>query len=381
MTTPQSDPTPESVLSNYLALQAVKGLGSVRLARLLRHFETIEQIFSAGQSELEAVLQCRWPGLQHQLQAAPPARMVDATMDWLEADHHHFIDWRHPLYPPLLREISDPPIGLYVSGDPVCLSSPGLGVVGSRNPSAAGAEHAHRFGRALVDSGLLVTSGMALGVDTAAHQGALSTAGDRVTLAVMGTGLDQVYPAKNRKLAQQLVERGAMISEFPLGSPPLADHFPRRNRIISGLSLGVLVVEAAPRSGSLITARLAAEQGREVFAIPGSIDAPQSRGCHALIRSGAKLVETIWDIAEELGSLVELSAQISLPPATKYDDGISPESGSLLIALGYEPVSVDALVERTGLTSDVISSMLLQLELQQLVSQTSGGRYMRQTNR
>lgn len=362
-------------LRQYLALVQIKQLGSTRLARLLHHFGSIDRLHAATTAELEQVIGRSWPGLHAMLHADPDERLLDQTLDWLEADHHHVVFWEHPHYPLLLKEIPDPPAMLYVSGQPEYLSLPAMALVGSRNPTPAGVEHAEDFARTLAEAGLIIISGMALGIDGAAHRGALSVKAP--TVAVVGTGLDQVYPARHRKLASDIVAGGAMVSEFPLGTEPRADHFPRRNRIISGLSLGVLVVEAAPKSGSLITARLAADQGREVFALPGSINSPQSKGCHALIRQGGKLVETVTDILEELGPLAAFSIQVADAAKPQQEVSIPSEFRPLLGAMGHEPASVDSLIERTGLTADVISSMLLQMELQQLVSQCSGGRYMR----
>ncbi|NHZ69869.1 MAG: DNA-protecting protein DprA, partial [Thermotogales bacterium] len=288
-----------------------------------------------------------------------------------------------PGYPALLKEIPDPPALLFVHGDPDYLNQPQLAVVGSRNPSHDGAALAREFSAHLASSGLTITSGLATGIDGAAHQGALQAGGG--TVAVTGTGLDRVYPAKHRQLAHQIAENGALVSEFPPGTLPLPENFPRRNRIISGLSLGTLVVEAALRSGSLITAHAALEQGREVFAIPGSIHNPLARGCHALIREGAKLVETGDHILEELASLVTLCL-------SQANDGVTPKSAAgisenpanldaeyfnLLDLMGYEPVSVDQLVQRSGLTPEQVSSMLLLLELENHVNSSPGGRYSR----
>jgi DNA processing protein len=362
-------------LCRYLALAQVKGLGTSRLARLFQHFNTMDAILAASAAELESTLGRSWPGLHAAISGPPDEHAIEQTLSWLEAEHHQLITWEDAAYPPLLREIPDPPVLLYVSGEASYLSRPAIAIVGSRNPSPAGVEHAQRFGRALAESGFVITSGMALGVDAAAHRGALSVPAP--TVAVVGTGLDQVYPARHRKLATEIVAHGTMVSEFPLGMGPRPDHFPRRNRIISGLSAGVMVVEAAPRSGSLITARLALEQGREVFAIPGSIDSPRSRGCHMLLKSGAKLVETLADITEELGALGTFSLQSRSAEPSHCEARMPANYAPLLTAMGYEPASVDTLIERTGLTADVISSMLLQMELQQLVSQCNGGRYMR----
>lgn len=297
---------------------------------------------------------------------------------WLAEPNHHLITLSDPRYPRLLREIPDPPAALYVIGDPDLLSATQLGIVGSRNPTPGGSETAHAFASYLTQSGLTITSGLAMGVDAAAHRGALGAGGK--TIAIAGTGLDRVYPARHRELAHEIAAQGALISEFALGTPALAHNFPRRNRIISGLSLGVLVVEAALQSGSLITARLAAEQGREVFAIPGSIHNPLARGCHALIRQGAKLVETAADILEELGPMAQITA-----PARQTDgagnitSGLGVEAMTLLDCLGFDPTPVDSLIERSGLTPEAVSSMLLVLELQGHVVAAPGGHYTRVT--
>ena len=263
---------------------------------------------------------------------------------------------------------------LHVIGDRRLLSTPQLAIVGSRNPSPMGQENARAFAKSLAGAGLVITSGMALGIDGAAHRGALEAGGK--TIAVAGTGLDRVYPSRHRDLAHDIAKHGALVSEYPLGMPPRPENFPVRNRLISGLSLGTLVVEAALRSGSLITARLATEQGREVFAIPGSIHSPQAKGCHALIRQGAKLVESAQDILEELGPLASVATH------AVYDNAVSvcqldPPTAALLKQIGHDPVSVDALIERSGLTADVVSSMLLQMELNGLVSNCPGGKVQR----
>ena len=276
----------------------------------------------------------------------------------------------------MLKEIADPPSILYVQGDIELLSQWKIAIVGSRNPSRSGRDTAFEFGCFLAQGDIAICSGMAMGIDAAAHQGALSGRGK--TIAVVGTGLDRIYPAKHRDLAHDIVENGLMISEFPLGTPPRPENFPRRNRIISGLSLGTLVVEAATKSGSLITARQALEQGREVFAIPGSIHNPLARGCHQLIREGAKLVETASDIIEELGAL----AAVSLPTAASFeadksDHELDGDYQVLLDCLAYDPIEVDSLIQQSGLTADAVSSMLLLLELQGQVESLPGGRYVR----
>jgi DNA processing protein len=285
-----------------------------------------------------------------------------------------------PAYPPLLRQINDPPMVLFVRGEVNLLTQPLLAMVGSRNPSIEGKRNAEEFAAYLARCGLGIVSGMAMGIDAASHRGALKSGG--ATIAVWGTGLDKPYPPSHRDLAEEIAQRGLLVSEFPPGTPPLPYNFPRRNRIISGLCVGTLVVEAAQTSGSLITARLASEQGREVFAIPGSIHNPLAHGCHRLIREGAKLVESAGDILEELAPLLKLepaNAVDALPMAADTTD--DPEYRLLLNSMDHAPTSIDSLVERTGLTPDVVSSMLLMLELQGQVEATPGGHYSRVTKR
>jgi DNA processing protein len=299
--------------------------------------------------------------------------------DWLSQPNHYFLPVSDERYPARLRQISSPPRGLYVVGDPEVLGTAQLAIVGSRNPTPTGLDNAQAFAETLARSGLTITSGLALGIDAAAHRGALEAGG--LSVAVCGTGLDRVYPARHRDLARRIAEHGALVSEFPPGTPPLPENFPRRNRIISGLSLGVLVVEAARESGSLITAKQATAQGREVFAIPGSIHNPLSRGCHRLIREGAKLVEEANDVLEEIGPLLPVEAVPSRE--TRTDAGAIPDLDGdyreLMNALGHEPARVDHLVERTGLAADAVASMLLILELRGIVQQAPGGSYLRKS--
>jgi len=312
----------------------------------------------------------------------PDQEALRKDLDWLaQGDNHHLLSLGHADYPPRLAAIADPPPVLFVLGDPQLLNSPAVAMVGSRNPTPNGREDAQAFASYLARCGLVVISGLAEGVDGAAHEGALQANGP--TVAVCGTGLDRVYPARHRELAHRIARTGALISEFPLGTPPLARNFPRRNRIVSGLALGVLVVEAALRSGSLITARQAMEQGREVFAIPGSIHNPLARGCHALIRQGAKLVETGADILEELASQLDFDIHPSPAPAqfTESFDDLDEKTRHVLAVMGYESVTVDTLVERSGLTAEAVSSMLLVMEIQGVVASAPGGLYYRQTKR
>jgi DNA processing protein len=350
----------------WLALIRAPGLGPASLLPWLRQGQDPRQLLDSPPQPLRAVL------------ADIPWQRVDDDLVWLAAPRNHLIPWDSPDYPGLLRDIPDPPLALFVHGDPQVLSLPQLAVVGSRNPSSGGQQTARDFARYLASAGLAITSGLAVGIDAAAHQGALDAGG--ATVAVTGTGLDRVYPARHRDLAHRIADQGALVSEFAPGTPPLPGNFPRRNRIISGLAVGTLVVEAALRSGSLITARLAAEQGREVFAIPGSIHNPLARGCHALIRQGAKLVETADDIAEELSAL--LGGLIAEGPLQRDQAGAcealqDPEYRQLLEAMGHDPVTVDGLVARTGFSAEAVSSMLLLLELEGHVSSSPGGFFVR----
>jgi DNA processing protein len=303
---------------------------------------------------------------------------------WLAGPSRRLVTWGGADYPPLLAAIPDPPLVLFVEGTAAALSLPQLAVVGSRNPTALGRDTAEQFAAHLAAAGLAITSGLALGIDAAAHRGALAAGGS--TIAVMGCGPDAVYPRAHAGLAAEIAASGALVTDLPTGTPPLKQHFPRRNRIISGLSVGTLVVEAALQSGSLITARLAAEQGREVFAIPGSIHNPMARGCHRLIRQGAKLVETADDIFTELGALVATLRAGARDGATSAEATDAQEvSGPaldkdyeiLLDALGFAPAGIDTLVARTGLAADAVASMLLILELDGRVAQQPGGTFCR----
>ncbi|MDJ0701013.1 MAG: DNA-processing protein DprA [Woeseiaceae bacterium] len=290
-------------------------------------------------------------------------------------ERHHTIRLGDDDYPELLARIPDPPELLYVLGDIDALHMPSIAIVGSRNPTRGGVRNAHDFASHLGKTGFTIVSGLAQGIDTAAHRGALDAGAP--TVAFLGTGVDRVYPAANRDLAHEIAASGALVSEFPLGTQPQAWHFPRRNRLISGASLGTLVIEAARRSGSLITARLAGEQGREVFALPGSIHNPLVRGCHQLIRSGAKLVETADDILTELAPLVGHLLQTTGETAAKPDREVTrdPDYVRLLEVIGHDPLSVETLAEQSGLTIEQVSSMLLILELDGKVEALSGGRY------
>jgi len=360
-------------LECWLRLSRAPGIGSGALIALLETFDSPENIAGASHAQLAKVLGNNEAAL-FAITDKPDIERYEKDVEWLAEKDSHLISILDSAYPDLLREIPDPPALLYIKGNPAVLSLPQLAVVGSRNPTHDGLENARAFAGTLAPAGLLVTSGMALGIDSAAHNGALEGGGN--TIAVTGTGVDRIYPSRNHALAHRIVEQGALVSEYPLATPPLRENFPKRNSIISGLSLGVLVVEAALRSGSLITARLATEQGREVFAIPGSIHSPQSKGCHQLIRQGAKLVETATDIVEELGSLVETLRQVSEKSPVVANKG-KTANFELLEYLGFDPIDVNTLVERSGLTPEVISSMLLEMELAGHIQVCAGGKIQR----
>ena len=311
--------------------------------------------------------------------AAPTA----AELAWLESSGHHLLPFTDPRFPQLLRSLPGCPIALYVDGDVDVLGDPQRAIVGSRNPSAQGRDTAFEFAAYLSQVGLTITSGLAEGIDSQAHRGALSAHG--FTVAVLGSGADVIYPRGNRGLAAEVARHGALISEFPLGTPPRREHFPQRNRLIAGLTLGTLVVEAASRSGSLVTARHAGEFGREVFAIPGSIHNPVARGCHQLIRQGAKLTESAADILAELNFSPYLdprpAALSSRNQRPVLDSGMDKDHKILLDALGFDPTDLDALVVRTGFKPEALSSMMLILELEGHVQAAPGGRYSRVARR
>lgn len=360
-------------LACQLALLRTPGVGPVTFHNVTAKYAALSQLFDAPQRAKDLS-----PQLQQAL-SSPDWDQVSADLDWLNQPDRFVIPLADDRYPTLLKHITDPPPLLFVQGDVSLLNAWQLAIVGSRNPSASGRESAYAFAEYLVAGQLIITSGLAMGIDAAAHQGAL--AGGGKTIAVVGTGLDRVYPAKHRDLAHQIVANGALVSEFPLGTPPKAENFPRRNRIISGMSLGTMVVEAAIRSGSLITARMAMEQGREVFAMPGSIHNPLARGCHRLIREGAKLVESAEDIIEELAALAGVTAPPQEIKSTAKTAAALSENDSeyqlLFENMGFDPIHIDELIARSGLTADAVSSMLLLLELQGRVSALPGGKYSR----
>jgi DNA processing protein len=329
---------------------------------------------------------------------APFEQRLAAALAWLDAgDDRHVVTLADPAYPPALLQTADPPLLLYVHGRLQLLRQPALAIVGSRHPTAQGRDNARAFARALAERGYVVVSGLARGIDGAAHEGALlaAEAGGLpagVTIAVVGTGLDSVYPTAHRELAARIAAAGAVVSEYPPGVPPLAEHFPQRNRIIAGLTLGTLVVEAAMPSGSLITARLASEAGREVFAIPGSIHAPQSKGCHALIKQGAKLVESAADVIDELRGMAGRTRALPfgddaagagaaepLGPGADAADAhaADPRFAALLDALGHDPVTLDALLARTGWPAAELNARLRELELEDRVARLPGGLFQR----
>jgi DNA processing protein len=370
-------------LEAWVTLLRAPGLGPRGLRQLIGAFGSASAVLDAPAARLADV---GVPQPARAFIARPDRARIEADLDWLAEPGRHLICCDSEDFPALLAQSPQPPAALWVAGDPDLLWHPQLAVIGSRNPTATGRDHAHAFAATLARSGLVITSGLADGIDGEAHRAAL--AAGRPTVAVIGAGPDIAYPRKHRGLQAEIAAAGAVVSEFPPGVEPRPEHFPRRNRIIAGLSLGTLVVEASLRSGSLITARLASEAGREVFALPGSIHNPLARGCHRLIRDGARLVETAEEIIEalaplaaELGSL--LRARLETADARpqdhrrRADEADDPDYRRLLDALGHDPASVDELVERSGLTVEAVSSMLLLLELQGRVASEGGGRYVR----
>lgn len=357
-------PDPETFA--WLRLGLVAELTHAGLRKLLSTHSSPEAICAAGRTALARSVA---DDVAAAIVRGPDPERLDTALRWLDDPANRVITLADDAYPRLLLEISDPPPLLYVKGNPDLLDHAALAVVGSRNATQQGRANAEAFSRELSAGGFTIVSGLALGIDAAAHLGGLAAASSSV--AVVGTGLDIVYPARNRDLAHRLAEEGALVSEFALGTPALASNFPRRNRLISGLSRGCLVVEAALKSGSLITARYALEQGREVFAIPGSIHSSLSKGCHLLLKQGAKLAESSQDILEELGASVQGRV------ATIEPDDEGTEDNPVLAALGYDPLDLDALCQRSGLTPESASAMLLILELEGVVSRLPGGKFQR----
>lgn len=358
-------------LRAWLALSLIQGLGGEGARKLLKTFGSPEAIFSASSSSLLPFVK---PSIASELANGIDDAVVNPAFDWLEDTHNHIVTLADSDYPQPLLNIPDPPLLLYVKGRIDLLNKISLAIVGSRHATPQGMANATSFSQSISEIGLCVISGMAHGIDAAAHREALLHQGS--SIAIVGTGLDRIYPSSNRDLAHALAISGALISEFPLGMPPLAANFPRRNRIISGMSVGCLVVEASLQSGSLITARLALEQGREVFAIPGSIHSPQSKGCHRLIKQGAKLVESAQDILEELGHIVPMNDGSLGSQLIANCTCANPEL-TLLDHLGFDPVDIDALLIRSGLTMTELSAMLLALELDGIIAVQPGGLYQR----
>ena len=359
-------------LASWLQLALTPGLSPAAIRGLLGRFGLPQNVLAGKKSELAGFVSA---ASLEALESTAVAEAVARTLAWADAPGHFIVTLADDDYPRALLEIPDPPTLLYASGRLELLSRTSLAVVGSRNSTAQGENNAEVFSKALSDTGLTIVSGLAMGIDTAAHLGGL--AGPGSTIAVLGTGVDIVYPRRNADLAARISEQGLLVSEFPLGTGPIPHNFPRRNRLISGLSRGCLVVEAAAASGSLITARAAVEQGREVFAIPGSIHSPLSKGCHALIKSGAKLVETAEDVLAELSGFRQLnSAAISRGRQDDTEGSAGTETG-LLALMGHDPVDVDSLCTRAGLPADQVSSQLLRLELDGRIASLPGGLYQR----
>jgi DNA processing protein len=356
---------PDPELAGWLQLSLTPGLGAVTLRNLLRKFGLPRGVLARSRSELAAFLA---PESLEALESSGVRDAVARALDWAGADAHYVITLADETYPRALLEIADPPVVLYAHGRLELLQRPALAIVGSRNASAQGESNAEHFARTLSNAGLTIVSGLALGIDAAAHRGGLGGASS--TIAVLGTGVDVVYPNRNAELAAEIARRGLLVSEFALGTPAIAHNFPRRNRLISGLARGCLIVEAAIASGSLITARCAADQGRDVFAIPGSIHSPLAKGCHALIKTGAKLVESADDVLAELAGFQPTARASTLASAPAADTG-------LLAVMGHDPVDVDSLCERAGLSPEEVTSQLLRLELDGRVTALPGGLYQR----
>ena len=345
-----------------LALNRISHVGPRITAKLLTRWPNLDDMFRLSRSALEQA------GLPEKLARAIVAfdrRQVEADLRWQEAEHHYLLTWEDTEYPALLKEIHDPPVVLYAIGDLSSFQQPTVAMVGTRKPSVTGSETAWRFAFELASKGVTIVSGLALGIDAQSHLGSLAALGK--TIAVMGTGIDCIYPRRHMQLAEQICQQGLLLSEFPLKSPPIAGHFPRRNRIISGLSLSTLIIEAAIRSGSLITARLALEQNRDVLAIPGSIHNPQARGCHYLLQQGAKLVTVSDDVLLELG--IERDQVV----AVKRTEALASRNKNLVKCIGFETTSVDQIVARSGLSIEEVVCNLSELELQGVVKAVPGG--------
>jgi DNA processing protein len=356
----------------WIALNQTPGLGNAGVCQLLAKFGSPEAIFNASLSQLREVV---LDDVAQKILKGPDTDAIAPTLTWLQKDNAHLITLADSAYPQALLEISNPPAVLYAIGNVHWLNHPSIAMVGSRSATPQGEKNAEDFAISLCNQGLCVVSGMALGIDGAAHRGALKANG--ATIAVVGTGLDIVYPARHRDLAHKIAERGLIISEFPLGTPSKAQNFPRRNRLISGLSLGCLVVEANIDSGSLITARLATEQGREVFAIPGSIHSPVAKGCHQLIKQGAKLVESVQDVLEELKIVLPNISPFGLMGKLPDNTTIGSQPNTILDAMGFDAINFETLRALSGLTTEALSSMLMILELEGKITTLTGGKYQR----
>ncbi|NCF61303.1 MAG: DNA-protecting protein DprA [Gammaproteobacteria bacterium] len=375
---------------NWLIALRAPQLGGARLVRLMEQLGGSDQLAAASRGDLKHA------GLHEEAIHAvlhPDLAQLEKDLKWLSEPTHDLLTWENEQFPALLRNIPSPPAALFVDGDPDILWHPQVAVIGSRNPTAGGKDNARDFSGELTRRGMTVTSGLAAGIDSISHAAALDTGG--TTVAVMGTGLDRIYPASSRNLAERIRAKGVLVSEFALGTGAKRSNFPARNRIISGLSLGVLVIEAGLRSGTLITARLAGNQGRDVFALPGSIHNPMAKGCHRLIRDGARLIESVEEIMQELAPMAgqlaaELQKQIdfgeespmSLPLENKPEDPQveqDPDYQVLWSCLGFDPKPIDTIIEQSGLTASAVSAMLLLLELRGKVEVHSGGAYSRKT--
>ncbi len=358
------------------AVLHLSGVAPRALFELLRALSSPEAVLDASPAQLSAIAGA---AAGKAIKTPPDAARHAATLAWLAGANHYLVAWDDPAYPCALLEIADPPPVLYCHGRLEALAEPAVAIVGSRNATPQGCADAEAFAAALTAAGLSIVSGLALGIDAAAHRGALKQHGG--TIAVVATGPDRVYPARHRELAHAIADSGAIVSEFAPGTPPLPGHFPRRNRLISGLARGVLVVEATMSSGSLITARLAGEQGREVFALPGSIHSPFSKGCHKLIREGAKLVETAQDILDELAfpaTAPSRAAPFPVPAAASRDDSVDPNAVAVLAALARDLLDVDRIVILTGLEAAAVTATLVGLELDGRVIAVPGGLWQRQ---